>query len=413
MGTRYAHLDGLRGIAALIVVSLHGILAFDFGLYTGLPADSHGAWDIKISGLPFLLPLAGDYAVCLFFALSGFVLAHSFSRTNLGASALIVKRYARLCLPILAACLFSWVLLASGLTFNHDAARVIGSTWLDSQMQQEPDLLTALRDGLYGSLLALPHATSYDRALWTMGIEFMGSLLMIMTFALLRPLRERRGARNWAAGVFLLLGLVGHSFFLGLFAIGAAIYLADVRAWLERIPRPGLVMLPVLILGLFLGSLPYSAARPPYFDTLASHALVAEPNAWQFAFPAWLQLDEESFWHAVGALLTLLAAESWAPLRRLLSLGLPRFLGRISFPLYLVHLPILMSFGCGMFLLYLEAGLGFSTAAALSVGAFYLVALLVAWASTPLIETRAVAWANIGAAYAQRTRYRRDALANE
>src|SRR5690242_2531901 len=196
-------------------------------------------WDIKISGLPFLLPLAGDYAVCLFFALSGFVLAHSFSRTNLGASALIVKRYARLCLPILAACLFSWALLASGLTFNHDAARVIGSTWLDSQMQQEPDLLTALRDGLYGSLLALPHATSYDRALWTMGIEFMGSLLMIMTFVLLRPLRERRGARNWAAGVFLLLGLAGHSFFLGLFAIGAAIYLADMRAWLERIPCPG------------------------------------------------------------------------------------------------------------------------------------------------------------------------------
>jgi len=160
LGTRYAHLDGLRGIAALIVVSLHGILAFDFALYTGLPADSHGAWDIRISGLPFLLPLAGDYAVCLFFALSGFVLAHSFSRTNLGASALIVKRYARLCLPILAACLSSWALLASGLTFNHDAARVIGSSWLDSQMRQEPDLQTALRDGLYGSLLALPHATS-------------------------------------------------------------------------------------------------------------------------------------------------------------------------------------------------------------------------------------------------------------
>jgi len=237
-----------------------------------------------------------------------------------------------------------------------------------------------------------------------MGIEFMGSLLMIMTFALLRPLHDRRGARNWAAGIFLLLGLAGHSFFLGLFAIGAAIYLANVRAWLERIPRPGLVMLPVLVLGLFLGSLPYSAARAPYFDTLAAHALVPEPNAWQFAYPAWLQLDEESFWHAVGALLTLLAAESWAPLRRLLSQRLPRFLGRISFPLYLVHLPILMSFGCGMFLLYLEAGLDFSTAAALSAAAFYLVALLVAWASTPLIETRAVAWANIGAAYAQRTR---------
>ena len=40
----------------------------------------------------------------------------------------------------------------------------------------------------------------------------------------------------------------------------------------------------------------------------ASFAFVSDQSAWQFAYPAWLGLDGESFWHAVGALLTLLAA---------------------------------------------------------------------------------------------------------
>jgi peptidoglycan/LPS O-acetylase OafA/YrhL len=402
MPNRYANLDGLRGIAALIVVSLHCIIAFDPALYSGLPADSHGQWDITISGLPFLLPLAGDYSVCIFFALSGFVLAHSFSRTRLDAPALAVKRYVRLGLPILAACLFSWALLANGLMFNHAAAETTESSWLDSHMRQAPSLPMAFHEGTYGSLLALPNARTYDPVLWTMGIEFMGSILMIAIFALLRRLGDRRGIRGLPGATFLMLGLLGYGFFLGLFAFGAAMYHVNLRARLERIPRLHLVMLPVLILGIFLGTVPYSAARGSFLDTLVSYAFVSDQSAWQFAYPAWLGLDGESFWHAVGALLTLLAADAWGPLRRLLSHPLSQFLGRISFPLYLVHLPILFSAGCGIFLLCLSIKIGFAAAVVLSVAVFVLIAILIAWMSTLLIETRAVTWSNAAAVYVQR-----------
>ena len=59
--------------------------------------------------------LAGNYSVCVFFALSGYVLSSSFDRTTLGAVALTAKRALRLGIPILAVTLFAWVLVASGL----------------------------------------------------------------------------------------------------------------------------------------------------------------------------------------------------------------------------------------------------------------------------------------------------------
>ena len=276
--------------------------------------------------------------------------------------------------------------------FNHAAAETTKLSWLDSHMRQAPSLPTAFHEGTYGSLLALPNARTYDPVLWTMGIEFMGSILMIAVFALLRLLGDRRGIRGLPGATFLMLGLLGSGFFLSLFAFGAAMYHVNLRARLERIPRLHLVMLPVLILGIFLGTVPYSAARGGYLDTLVSYAFVSDQSAWQFAYPAWLGLDGESFWHAVGALLTLLAADAWGPLRRLLSHPLSQFLGRISFPLYLVHLPILFSAGCGIFLLCLSIKIGFATAAMLSVAVFVLIAILIAWMSTLLIETRAVTW---------------------
>src|SRR5450432_239103 len=107
---RFAYLDGLRGWAALLVVLHHGTIAIDFALYTGQPADSRGFWDVRISGTPFF-PLApgGSLAVCLFFALSGFVLAHAYSRSQQNWLALAVRRFVRLGIPMLAGCLFAWL----------------------------------------------------------------------------------------------------------------------------------------------------------------------------------------------------------------------------------------------------------------------------------------------------------------
>jgi peptidoglycan/LPS O-acetylase OafA/YrhL len=189
---RYAHLDGLRGLAAFDVVLSRAVVAFDFAVYTGAAQESHGTWEVGLSAWPLLLPVAGaNFSVCVFFVLSGFVLAHAFFGSRLGMTALAVKRTLRLGLPVLVATLLSWAALAGGLMFNHAAAVLTRSSWLDAQMQQDANLRDALREGSYGSLIApTPFATTYDSSLWTMSIEFAGSLLLIVPFGVSNNLEE-------------------------------------------------------------------------------------------------------------------------------------------------------------------------------------------------------------------------------
>ncbi len=389
---REKHLDGLRGIAAFVVVLNHALIAFDFGFYNGVPSPDHNAWNARVAGWPFILPLAGNYAVCVFFALSGFVLASSFSRSSLSAVALAAKRTLRLAIPILAVTMFAWAIVVCGLTFNADAQPITHSWWLGRQTPSQAGFMTALRDGLYGALLGLQDAVAYDSSLWTMPIEFTGSLLMIAVFSAMRPFQGRRGADGWLIATFLVLGMLGYFLYLALFAFGAALKLADLRARLKGGGAISAIMVVVLVCGVFLGTLPYAQTRGPWLDWLVAHAPVDEHTGGQTTDGPNRSIPGADFWHAVGAMLTLIAADNWPALRSLLCRRIPQFLGRISFPLYLLHVPILLSVGCGLFLLLIGYGLAPAPAWTLAAAGFIAVACFLSWAATPLVEVPAIRW---------------------
>ncbi|OYW75825.1 MAG: hypothetical protein B7Z37_11575 [Verrucomicrobia bacterium 12-59-8] len=72
---RYEHLDGLRGLAASAVVLAHFVSALYPHGTTGGAAPLHGGWEQAFLYPPLGLLVAGHFAVCLFFLLSGYVLA--------------------------------------------------------------------------------------------------------------------------------------------------------------------------------------------------------------------------------------------------------------------------------------------------------------------------------------------------
>jgi len=177
MTRRYAHLDGLRGIAALLVMIYHGLLAFDCALLTGLPENSVTSWDVWLSGAPFLIPMAGNLSVCLFFAMSGFVLISVFDAAPLGFLPLLAKRYVRLAIPTTCACLFGCLLLSSGWMANHQVSTITRSTWwLGGQYRQAASFIRAFQEGSWDTFF---HASNifktYDSSLWTMRVELAGS----------------------------------------------------------------------------------------------------------------------------------------------------------------------------------------------------------------------------------------------
>ena len=202
---RFGYLDGMRGWAALLVVFHHGAIGLDFALYTGQKVGARGAWDLWLSGTPFF-PLAsgGSLAVCLFFALSGYVLAHAYSRSRQGWAALVLRRYVRLGIPMLVGCVFSWMLLSLGLILNQPAALITRSSWLDGQFRQTPRLLAAVAEPVRLLGGGVPSfGLSYDSSLWTMPIEAGASLVLITLFVGLR--RAGRHAARIEAAVFCVL----------------------------------------------------------------------------------------------------------------------------------------------------------------------------------------------------------------
>jgi len=112
------YLDGIRGVAAFMVVIHHFLLAFYPSYYTLDKQASHiNNLDVQFGMSLFSVLANGDFCVCIFFVLSGYVLSRKYFLTNQldvlisGAQ----RRFVRLYIPVATAlflrlCLCSCIL---------------------------------------------------------------------------------------------------------------------------------------------------------------------------------------------------------------------------------------------------------------------------------------------------------------
>ena len=324
------NLDGARGLAALAVVADH------LGHYGFLPG-----W--PVAGL-------GAMGVILFYALSGFLMGHLYLHRPFGAGAVrtyAVSRLSRV-LPLFYAAIAGGLVLlalfgASGYAF------------------------ATARDVLRNALLI-----EGTGVLWSVPVEVHFYLLFVLLW-----LGASRGRLVGAAlGLLLVCGLVGAAVW------GAApghryvvyyvhVFLAGCALARLRRGRPGLFAaaaahpavsalawaMPVLL----LAAMP--AVRAGWGQTLVPIFLDPVTVGFPLLFLALALLGAGPF-RALG----------WWPLR---------WLGSISYSLYLLHMP----------LIFLVVGSGIPGAMPLPVAAALTLAaaLLVAWASVRLIERPAQA----------------------
>jgi peptidoglycan/LPS O-acetylase OafA/YrhL len=328
----------------------------------------------------------GRLAVDIFFILSGYVLTAAVTERPMSFPALAAKRYVRLLLPVLAATIPALLLQPRGLYFHHDLGLVTGSTWLYKQtvLGFHPSILSWLYNGIW-VVFFVDGETSFNSPLWTMRFEWYGSLLVFSLCCLLSDPRRR-------IPVAFLLGVVlanlANYVSLHLFCIG--IILHDmVRIVPERKAGTGrnanLVGLGLIGIGLYLPRL--------LMILIDAHGTAFSGLLWlRQCLPAW-QGDR---W--MLAAICVVTGVVLAPgARRLLSGSLCRFLGRISFPLYLFQLPLILSFGC-WFMLTLLSRLDMISAALLMFAVTALAAFLIAWTMTAMLERPAlVVSAHIGA----------------
>jgi peptidoglycan/LPS O-acetylase OafA/YrhL len=349
---RLQHLDGLRGIAALIVVVFHYLSAFVPTLTPDQTANPY--W---LSDTPLAVLFNGPFAVVVFFVLSGFVVskaAHSHDPLPLT----IVLRYFRLTIPMLFSVLIAWLLLTAFPIEATKLASITGTPWLSKTFNGEiPSLSQALGDSTYE--VYLRGYSRFNNAIWTMRWELIGSVAIYMVYAFIP-----RAAYISAAfiAVFFLLLWKGPPYYYEAFIFGALMQ----EAWTHNKMR-SVAPKFALMTGLILGSQSAGFSHRYGFDFLP---WILRPG------------ETEGMIYPIAAALVLYGCLMSVPVSRLLQLSPVLFLGRISFGTYLIHVPVLYTVVMAVAVLLwpmspITLSIGLLIFAALSVSLGWLMTLAV------------------------------------
>ncbi len=307
---RISSLDGLRGLAAGIVLIHHASLIAE-------PWIDPAGWAL-LTQSPLKLLLAGSEAVMVFFVLSGMVVVLPALRPGFSWARYYPARLIRLYVPVIAA-LGAAALLVQ--LIPRDASTMPENSWM-----QDAQATSVSAGDVLSQMTLLRSNYPIDNVLWSLRWELFFSLLLPLY--LWAALRIRRFAVP-AAGLAVILMFVGRATgesalaYLPVFLLGTliAVRFADLQAWAER-PRVrrALPWLSVIACVLLIASW---LARPITAGTAAADVLWALAGA--------------------GAALLVVLALVWPGARRVLDIRPMQWLGSVSFSLYLVHAPILAS----------------------------------------------------------------------
>lgn len=321
MRTRQASLDGLRGVAALVVVVHHALLTFPSlasAYYSGgsLIAPGSIAWIATYT--PLHLFWAGTEAVYLFFILSGVVLAIPvLQNKDFSWLAYYPRRIIRIYGPVLAAIAFGLVTLLLVPRFQ--------SSSIGQWMNARPSSYTTT--GLLQDATLIFGTSRTISPLWSLRWEIIFSLAL--------PLFILFGVfwfKLWWAKLIISIGLIAAGailgnefmFYLPMFAIGVLL----ISRWEQLSLWGGL-----------------ASRRPWVWPTVALVGVLLTCIRWELsALGVGAIIVHRLEWlSVVGVLLILLTGAFWAPVSRFLEKRPVQWLGAISFSIYLVHEPIVIA----------------------------------------------------------------------
>lgn len=315
---RISGLDSLRGLAALMVVCSHFYRAMH-------DSDQDGLWYVDFT--PLALLVAGRFAVILFFVLSGFVLALPYvNGSQQSYSQYIVKRVCRIYVPFAVAVLAAAFLchaLAEPQSFMQ-----IGT--MDSWTQ--PVDVTLLLSHLMMTGIQ-KQSISLNPSIWSLIVEMRVSLI----FPLLVLLVGRFG---WIA-VFgsLIVGFAATK--LSVLVGGHHLYTAETPA--------ASVLLTVRYIPFFM----FGVIVAHRIEQLKS-LLLRLPKTMHIVFLLLvvllhIPLRLATYVGPGDVLYTMVAVYligccvTFARTNAALSIGIFTWLGKVSYSLYLIHLPIMFS----------------------------------------------------------------------
>ncbi|KAL0936373.1 acyltransferase [Colletotrichum truncatum] len=379
-----SYLNGLRGIASLIVAIQHNTNDYKY-IYRGWGETELDRFFMQ---LPFIrLVFCGSFMVAVFFVISGFALTYGPLKKSHNGKAdaaiaslpsSIFRRPFRLFLPVIPVLIITVALIQIQWFYQGNATLppLVGGFWAQVYFIWATFLLI-LTAGTIKTIM--PQA-------WTLSTEFAGSLLVFMccmAFARASPVVR-------IPFVFMLLSFF---FYFGMWPqilFLAGMILADVRHTRKKIPGlkgamrwiATIMWSCLLVLALFLGGWP-----------MLGNGYAAAGYSW-FVWVPTSGMKPDRFFTSMSAIALVASLEYLPLLQRIFNVRAILYLGEISYGLYLVHWTassIWLTYGVKLRLL--EAGCRHEVA--WSIGFAFSVVLCI-WAGDVhwrLIDRKAVSFA--------------------
>ncbi|WP_277679217.1 acyltransferase family protein [Gracilibacillus dipsosauri] len=330
---RIESLDSLRGISAMIVIVFHCLISFNIfynANYNGVYDNVFIQW---FTESPLNILWAGNEAVLLFFILSGFVLTFPFQKGSYNNYwEFATKRFFRIYVPYIIIMFSSVLIMYMFMGMN----TVNG---LSSAYETRWDHGITLK-----SVISFIFMIGYDTAnvngvVWSLYHEMRISLIFpfLMFF-----LMKYKWIKSVPAALFLNLILTGFLYFV---SSNAPI---EIMGTLSKIAAETFYYLTYFIFGAGLALKREVVTN--YFRKISwkikfvlwlmSFSLIA--NKWMFTLIEFENSFIQEIVSGLGILLLFSLVLSSKSADKALTIEPLKFLGEISYSIYLVHIPVLM-----------------------------------------------------------------------
>lgn len=324
------YLDGVRGLASFIVFVFHWSHTHFPSIWSGYHHDIDDSYWL-LPGPRFLY--SGAAMVSVFFVLSGYVLTrrfvqkmytHEFDSLYVGLTSLTFRRAVRLFLPSLASCMLAYFCASAGWISvpTHDST---GKAFEHGQREFLRYIDRETTPWTWD-----PYMTGwYNPQLWSIALEFRGSIVVFLmvlglarTRASIRVLVELLicahafGHKRWDVALFLA-GMC-------LAEIDVFVHLSESRVAIMRKKRTKLVLWCMVCAGIYLAGFP----RDDAFNSLGYGFT---KNLWPFTE------YRRRFWLSIASIFMVTPLPFLPGVQSFFCIGIMRYLGKISFSLYLIH----------------------------------------------------------------------------
>jgi peptidoglycan/LPS O-acetylase OafA/YrhL len=318
-------LEALRGVAAMMVLLHHFLLVVAPRLHgRQFPDDP-----IALVRTPLYALVNGTAAVSIFFVLSGFVLTfrvleqRDWSRLLVGA----FKRWPRL-IPLVATVnVLSAIFVMLGLYQDR--------TWFGAGAFRQDTFViaSALAEGAFWTFFN--GSADFNSSIWTMHYELFGNLVAYATALVMIFQKSFRRAMAIGALVIVLVATTTGkgAFFYAMPVAGVLV----ARLYVER------NVIASALNAFHPWRVPIAVGTAGLAVVLCGYDGYSKPVGF-YAFMVHLEWsDTEPLVHGIAAVAMLALVLFCGPIRRSLAGPTAALMGRLSFPIYLVHLPVLIA----------------------------------------------------------------------